>query len=61
MGLVVVRKTNEAVMIGGNITVRVIKVEKNREGQGRVRLLIDAPRDVVVLREELVREPNREA
>jgi len=46
--LVLSRKLGETLMIGGEITVRVIEVKGNT-----VRLGIDAPRQVPVLRSEL--------
>lgn len=46
--LVVTRKVNEKIIIGENITIVVVDV-----GQGRVKIGIDAPRDVPVDREEL--------
>ncbi len=46
--LVLTRKMNESIVIDGRITVRVV----NLQG-GRVRLAIEAPRDVPVRRSEL--------
>jgi len=46
--LVLSRKLNESIQIGENITITLIRVEG-----GKVRLGIDAPRDVRVLRSEL--------
>ena len=46
--LVLGRKTGETITIGDNIKVSVIKLEG-----GRVRLGIDAPEDVRILRAEL--------
>ena len=43
------RKTDEAIMIGHNIRVTVTEI-----GQGRVRIGIDAPKDVLILRSELM-------
>lgn len=48
--LVLSRKTNEAIQIDGRIVVRVERIEG-----GRVRLSVEAPRGVPVLREELVK------
>lgn len=47
--LVVTRKKDEAILIGDAITVRVVRI-----ANGDVRLRISAPRDVRVLREEIV-------
>lgn len=46
--LVLTRKTNEEVVINGNIRVRVLGVNGSR-----IRLGIDAPAEVAVLRSEL--------
>jgi carbon storage regulator len=47
--LVLSRKENEKIKIGPDITLVVIRV-----GGDRVRLGIEAPSDVVILRDELV-------
>lgn len=47
--LVLSRKPGEEIVIAGGIVLRVVEVRK-----GRVRLGIDAPRDVVIERGELV-------
>lgn len=56
--LVINRKTNESVMIGDNIEIIVSEVENDR-----VKLCINAPRDVVIMRKELleVKEMNVQA
>lgn len=46
--LVLSRKQGESIRINDNITITVVNV-----GQGRVRIAIDAPKDVTILREEL--------
>jgi carbon storage regulator len=46
--LVLTRKTDESVVIDGKIVIRVLGVQN-----GRVRLGIEAPDEVVVLREEV--------
>jgi carbon storage regulator len=46
--LVLSRKTGEAVVIAGGITVRVLSA-----GGGRIRLGVEAPDEVLVLREEV--------
>jgi carbon storage regulator len=46
--LVLSRKVDEAIVIGGDIVVRVLSVSN-----GRIRLGIDAPDEVLVLRGEL--------
>jgi carbon storage regulator CsrA len=55
--LVLARKLDESIVIGDGITVKIVSIEK-----GIVKLGIDAPRDVEILRSELiedVRESNR--
>ena len=47
--LILQRKAGEALMIGEDITVRVVSVDGTR-----VRLAISAPEDVSILRSELV-------
>ncbi len=46
--LVLSRKPGETLIIGRNITVTLVSVER-----GRVRLAFDAPSDVIILRAEL--------
>ena len=46
--LVLSRKVGERILIGDNIAVTVVRV-----GPGVVRLGVDAPRDLVIVREEL--------
>ena len=46
--LVLSRKTNEEIVINGNVRVRVLGVER-----GRIRLGIDAPAEVPIRRSEL--------
>jgi len=57
--LVLARKEEESIVIGENIVVKVIAVEN-----GGVKLGIEAPNDVKILRSELieeVKEQNRAA
>jgi len=54
--LVLSRKLGETLVIGGEITVRVVEVKGNT-----VRLGIDAPRQVPVLRSELCSNGQRSA
>jgi len=56
--LILSRKANESIRIGNDIVVTVVEL-----GRGRVRLGIEAPREVPVHREEIfhelsVREPS---
>lgn len=55
--LIVSRKVNEEVVIGkeGNIVVKVISISRNV-----IRLGIEAPEEIPILRRELLdREPNK--
>lgn len=47
--LILTRQLGEAILIGDNITVEVVFVDG-----GQVKLGIEAPRDVPILREELM-------
>ena len=49
--LVLARKLDESIVIGDNIIVKVISVEK-----GVVKLGIDAPRDISIIRNELLED-----
>lgn len=49
--LVLARKVDEAILIGDDITLKVIAIEN-----GVVKLGIDAPKNVSILRDELARE-----
>ena len=49
--LVLARKTDESILIGDNIHVKVISIEK-----GVVKLGIDAPNNVTIIRDELARD-----
>lgn len=49
--LVITRKKDESILIGDNIEVVVVKVD-----DGSVKLAINAPRDVKILRKELYKE-----
>ena len=52
--LVLTRKVGQRIKIGNNIIVTVVTVSSG----GLVRIGVEAPRDITVLREEV---PNREA
>lgn len=49
--LVLSRKLNEKIVIGGDIVVTVVRIDRNQ-----VRLGIEAPSDVRIFREEVVAE-----
>lgn len=53
--LVLTRKQGEKLIIGGNIVVTVVEV-----GMGRVKIGIDAPQDVNIMRSELLPLPEKE-
>lgn len=53
--LILTRKKEEAILIGKDIVVKVLGIEGDR-----VRLGIEAPRDMKVLREELYNEVSNE-
>jgi carbon storage regulator len=50
--LVLCRKVGEKIHIGGNVCVTVVAVDRNK-----VRLGIEAPGDVIVMRQELLPHP----
>ena len=57
--LVLARKTDESIVIGENIVVKIISIEN-----GVVKLGIDAPKEVSIIRNELieaVKETNKAA
>ena len=49
--LVLARKLDEAIVLGDDITIRVISIEK-----GVVKLGIDAPKSLTILRSELIED-----
>jgi carbon storage regulator CsrA len=54
--LVLTRKVNEEILIGDNIRIKIVDI-----GAGRIRIGISAPRDVTVLRDEVIRDFDRPA
>ena len=52
--LVLSRKVGERILIGDKITVTVVKI-----GHGGVRIGVEAPPELAVVREELARELER--
>ena len=57
--LILSRKKDESIIIGGNIEIKILEIE-----DGKVRIGIEAPKDVDIFREELYRtiqEENIEA
>ena len=53
--LVLSRKKDEAIIINGNITVRIVEIRGDK-----IRIGIDAPPEVIILREELIKEEKEE-
>lgn len=49
--LVITRKKDESILIGDNIEVVVVKID-----DGSVKLAINAPKDIKILRKELYKE-----
>ncbi len=54
--LVLSRKPLQSVIIGSDIRITIVKVERNQ-----VRIGIEAPRDVTILRDELVESGEPES
>ena len=52
--LILTRRVDESLVIGDNVTVTILGVKGNQ-----VRIGVDAPRDVVVHREELAQKQGR--
>ena len=53
--LVITRKKGESLLIGDDIEITVVKLD-----DGSVKLAIDAPRDITILRKELYKEEEQE-
>jgi carbon storage regulator len=53
--LVLTRKQNEGILIGNDIVVTVINIEGDK-----IRLGIEAPKNIRVIREELLKEIGQE-
>jgi len=49
--LVLARKLDESILIGDNISVKIVSIDK-----GVVKIGIDAPNDVSILRSELIED-----
>ena len=53
--LVLSRKVDQTIVIQGNITIKILEINGDR-----VKIGIDAPRNVVILRQELTDEIKKE-
>ncbi|ASW43125.1 carbon storage regulator CsrA [Clostridium isatidis] len=53
--LVITRKKGETILIGDNIEISISKIE-----DGSVKLAIDAPKEMTILRKELYEEVQKE-
>ena len=53
--LVLTRRKGESILIGDNIEITIVKLD-----DGIVKLAIDAPRSIVILRKELYKEVGLE-
>lgn len=53
--LVITRKNNESILIGDNIEIVVVKID-----DGSVKLAINAPKEIQILRKELYKEVAEE-
>lgn len=53
--LILTRRVGEAVQIGNNITVHVLSVKG-----GQVRIGFDVPKEVNIIRTELLNKPKKE-
>ncbi|KYH34800.1 hypothetical protein CLTEP_12650 [Clostridium tepidiprofundi DSM 19306] len=53
--LVIKRKKGEAIKIGDNVEITIVKIE-----EGAVKIAIDAPKEVSILRKELIKEVTDE-
>ena len=53
--LVLARRLGESILVGEGIQITVIELHKNR-----VKIGIDAPKDVTILRKELICDDNKQ-
>lgn len=53
--LVITRKKGDSILIGDNIEISVVKID-----DGSVKLAINAPKELVILRKELYNEVKEE-
>lgn len=53
--LVITRKKGESILIGEDIEITVVKID-----EGSVKISIDAPKNITILRKELYKEVTEE-
>jgi carbon storage regulator len=53
--LVLSRKQGEKIVINDNISITVVEIDR-----GKIRLGIEAPRDVPIFRQELLNNPDKQ-
>jgi carbon storage regulator len=53
--LVLTRKKGEAILLGDNIEITIVSVE-----DGNVKIAINAPKEIAILRKELLKEVTEE-
>lgn len=53
--LILSRKVNQSIMIGDDIKITITEIHENS-----IKLGIDAPEDITVVREELINKENEE-
>jgi sRNA-binding carbon storage regulator CsrA len=59
MGLILQRCVGQEIVVGGNVVIRINKMERREDGADRVWLDIVAPRDVTVDRREIYESKER--
>jgi len=57
--LVLTRGPNESLLIGDNVVITVLNVSSNERGTPQVRIGIEAPREITVLRDEVARREQK--
>lgn len=61
MGLCISRYSGESFWIGDEIRVLVYKLDRDVSGKRRAKIVIDAPREIPILREELMDRKSEDA
>ena len=57
--LVLTRGPNESLLIGDNVVVTILNVSNNPRGAPQVRIGIEAPREITILRDEVARREQQ--